>query len=134
MTVTIPLLHSLLTNPTQHEAHFHSIPIEQRIPSLSSIVLSRPEEEDVGLLAVTLLRRDLSRMTAAANSGASNIHSAAVNLNELVEPLMNLFESNWGREGTRRMVGRCVAELSCGGEVMAGVLKRLEGGVSVCSV
>lgn len=119
MPITIPLLDSLLSpHPSEAEKHYHSIPLESRVIELTSILVQNPTDagtEARSLLAATLLRRDLSRLNDDAVAG------------QIAEPLMALFEGS-GNERTKRMVGRCVAEL-CGGEWMMHVLKRLEGGV-----
>jgi len=118
MPITIPLLDSLLSpHPTEAESHYHSIPVESRVRELTSVLAqlsSAGGEDGRGMLAATLLRRDLSRCTS--------------NAGEIVEPLLGLFEGEVS-ERTKRMIGRCVAEL-CGGEMMGSVLKMLEGGVS----
>ena len=134
---TIPLLQSLLTNPSL-TTQFQSIPIDDRISSLASILLqpSQPKEEvgdDVTLLCVTLLRRDLSRV--CANVSAANDTTGSANSNNgyssLLTPLLDLFETTPGHSRTKRMVGRCVAELCGEGNNMEGVLKRIGAGVSL---
>ena len=120
MPITIPLLDSLLSShPAEAEQHYHSIPLESRAVELTSILVqtSSAANSARSLLAATLLRRDLSTLN---NDGVGG---------QIVEPLMVLFEGGTDAK-TKRMVGRCVAEL-CGGEWIVHVLKRLEGGVSI---
>lgn len=117
MSITPPLLDSLLTAQPAAEQHYHSIPVQTRVIDLTSLLVQHPPanaaEEARCLLAATLLRRDLMKCTEVS----------------VAEPLLGLFEG-CGSERVRRMVGRCVAEL-CGGEQWMGiVLKRLVNGVS----
>ena len=133
---TIPLLQSLLTNPSL-TTQFQSIPIDDRISSLASILLQSQHDtkvgDDVTLLCVTLLRRDLSRV--CANVSAANDTTGSANSNNgyssLLTPLLDLFETTPGHSRTKRMVGRCVAELCGEGNNMEGVLKRIGAGVSL---
>ena len=126
MPITIPLLDSLLSpHPAEAEQHYHSIPLESRVVELTSTLVqiktpTAANDNARSLLAATLLRRDLSKLN---NDGVGG---------QIVEPLMGLFEGGTDAK-TKRMVGRCVAEL-CGGERMVHVLKRLEGGVSIIHI
>jgi hypothetical protein len=122
MPITIPLLDSLLSpHPSDAEKHYQSIPLESRVVELTSVLVqhtpNNAAEDARSLLAATLLRRDLSTLSSC---------DAATG--QISDPLMKLFEE-CSNERTKRMVGRCIAEL-CGGEWMMQVLKRLENGVS----
>ena len=130
MSVTIPLLDSLLSGQNEAESHYRSIPLSSRVRELTLLLTQLSSAVNTGnvsnndegraMLAATLLRRDLSRLSIEEGGMAT--------AREIAEPLMLLFERNHNR--SQRMLGRCVAEL-CGEEGMMGhVLKRLECGVS----
>ncbi len=129
MSITIPLLDALLSGQHEAESHYSSLPLSSRVRELTSLLTQLSPAANAGndsrvdegraMLAATLLRRDLSRVSLEEGGMAT--------AGELAEPLMMLFENNHNR--SQRMVGRCVAEL-CIGDWMGHVLKRLENGVS----